>query len=109
MTTQQPTGPGLPQPGDLVAGKFRIEKLLGKGGMGAVYGAQHEILFQKVALKVLLPEISGNTEAVARFLNEARAATRIQSEHVARVLDVGVENGAPYMVMEYLEGEDLGK
>ncbi len=108
----QPSDPnyGLPEPGDLIAGKYRVERLLGKGGMGAVFAAQHELLQQRVAVKLLLTEIAGGQEAVSRFLNEARAAARIQNENVARVMDVGTqENGLPYIVMEYLEGLDLSQ
>jgi eukaryotic-like serine/threonine-protein kinase len=94
--------------GDVLAGKYRIDRVLGTGGMGAVVAAHHIQLEDKVALKFLLPEALSRPEAVARFLREARAAVRIKSEHVARVTDVGeLENGAPYMVMEYLEGGDL--
>ena len=76
--------------------------------MGVVVAAHHLQLDERVALKFLLPEALGNAEAVARFAREARAAVKIESEHVARVIDVGsLENGAPYMVMEYLEGSDL--
>jgi len=110
MTNHDPLHHGLPNVGDLLAGKYRIEKLLGMGGMGAVYGANHEILGQKVAIKVLLAEIASNQEAVARFLNEARAAAKIQNSHCARVMDVGtLEHNQAYMVMEYLEGCDLGQ
>jgi serine/threonine-protein kinase len=94
--------------GDILAGKYRVERVLGIGGMGVVVAAHHIHLDEKVALKFLLPEALGNSEAVARFAREARAAVKIKSEHVARVIDVGkLENGAPYMVMEYLEGTDL--
>jgi serine/threonine-protein kinase len=76
--------------------------------MGVVVAARHVRLDSKVAIKFLLPEVLGNEEAVVRFTREARAAVKITSEHVARVLDVGVlETGAPYMVMEHLEGSDL--
>jgi serine/threonine protein kinase len=95
--------------GDVLAGKYRIERVLGQGGMGVVVAAHHVQLAQRVALKFLLPEACANGEAVARFLREARAAVQIQSEHVARVSDVGqLENGSPYMVMEFLHGSDLG-
>jgi serine/threonine-protein kinase len=94
--------------GDVLAGKYRVERVLGVGGMGVVVAAQHIQLDEKVALKFLLPDALGNAEAVARFAREARAAVKIKSEHVARVTDVGtLPNGAPYMVMEYLEGGDL--
>jgi predicted Ser/Thr protein kinase len=94
--------------GQILAGKFRIERVLGQGGMGVVVAATHIQLDERVALKFLLPEALGNPEAVARFAREARAAVKIKSEHVARVSDVGtLESGSPYMVMEYLEGRDL--
>jgi len=94
--------------GDILAGKFRIERVLGQGGMGVVVAATHIQLDERVALKFLLPEALLNVEAVARFAREARASVKIKSEHVARVSDVGtLESGSPYMVMEYLEGQDL--
>jgi serine/threonine-protein kinase len=96
------------QPGDVLAGKYRVERILGVGGMGVVVAAHHVQLDERVALKFLLPEALANEEAVARFGREARAAVKIKNEHVARVTDVGqLENGSPYIVMEYLEGEDL--
>jgi serine/threonine protein kinase len=96
----------MPNIGDTLVGKYRIEQILGRGGMGVVAQAMHLQLAQRVAIKFLLhPD---HPETVARFLREARAAVRLRSEHVARVLDVGqLENEAPYMVMEYLEGHDL--
>ncbi len=95
--------------GDVLAGKYRVEHVLGEGGMGVVVAARHLQLNTKVALKFLLPSLLVNKEAVARFAREARAAVQITSEHVARVFDVGIlETGAPFMVMEYLEGGDLG-
>jgi len=94
--------------GDLLAGKYRVEKVLGIGGMGIVVAARHEQLDQRVALKFVREEALGNEEAVERFLREARAAVKLKSEHAAKVLDVGtLESGAPYMVMEFLEGSDL--
>ena len=102
--------PAPVNPGDVLAGKYRVERVLGMGGMGVVVAATHLELGQLVALKFLLPAAELNAEATARFIREARAAVRISSEHVARVTDVGrLENGAPYMVMEYLEGVDLGE
>jgi eukaryotic-like serine/threonine-protein kinase len=94
--------------GNVLAGKYRVDKVLGIGGMGVVVAAHHIQLDDRVAIKFLLPETLGNADAVMRFAREARAAVKIKSEHVARVTDVGtLENGAPYMVMEYLEGSDL--
>ena len=95
--------------GAIIAGKYRIERVLGEGGMGIVVFAVHEQLDQPFALKFLLPTLVSQADIVQRFLREARAAVRIQSEHVARVLDVGAEAGTPYMVMEYLEGGDLAE
>ncbi|MCC6213596.1 MAG: serine/threonine protein kinase [Polyangiaceae bacterium] len=97
------------QPGDLLAGKYRVERVLGAGGMGVVVAAWHLELEQRVAMKFLLPELAERSDAAERFRREARAAVKIRSEHVARVLDVGTmsEPPVPYMVMEYLEGRDL--
>jgi serine/threonine protein kinase len=94
--------------GQILAGKFRIERELGQGGMGIEVAATHLQLDERVALKFLLPDALANPEAVERFAREARAAVKNKSEHVARVSDVGtLESGSPYMVMEYLHGEDL--
>ena len=94
--------------GDILAGKYKVERVLAQGGMGVVVAAMHQQLEQRVALKFLLPEGMENEAALGRFLREAKAAVRLRSEHVARVLDVGTaETGSPYIVMEYLEGRDL--
>jgi len=98
----------MPKVGDVVAGKYRLEKVAGEGGMGIVYAAQHAVLKQRVAVKVLLPGAAQSDAVVERFAREAQAAARIQSEHVARVMDAGsTATGAPFLVMEYLEGCDL--
>jgi serine/threonine protein kinase len=95
--------------GDIVAGKFRVERILGEGGMGVVVAARHIQLDERVALKFLRPEMT-TPETVARFDQEARAAVKLKSEHVARVLDVGMrEDGLPFIVMEYLRGKDLAE
>ncbi|MBS1123404.1 MAG: Serine/threonine-protein kinase pkn3, partial [Deltaproteobacteria bacterium] len=100
---------GLANVGDILAGKYRVERILGIGGMGMVVSATHLELDQFVAIKFMLPAALESPEASARFLREARAAGRLTSEHVCRVSDVGrFETGAPYIVMEYLEGSDLG-
>ena len=94
--------------GDVIDGKYQVERELGIGGMGRVVLALHLGLEERVALKMLLPEATRDPEAVARFAREAKAAARIKSEHVARVLDVSALGGKnPYIVMEYLEGSDL--
>jgi serine/threonine protein kinase len=91
--------------GAVLAGKYRIERVIGEGGMGVVVAATHLQLDTLVALKFIVQD---KGQAVARFVREARSAVRLKSEHVARVSDVGtLEDGMPYMVMEYLEGRDL--
>src|SRR5260370_33409752 len=95
--------------GDVLAGKSRVDRILGVGGMGVVVSATHLQLDQRVALKFMLPDAIRLPSLVERFIREARAAVRLKSDHVARVLDVGtLETGSPYMVMEFLEGNDLG-
>ncbi|MFZ5891001.1 MAG: serine/threonine-protein kinase [Myxococcota bacterium] len=94
--------------GQLVAGKYRIERVIGSGAMGVVVAAWHVELAQRVAVKFVRPEAMGVRDAEERFRREARAAARIRSEHVGRVMDVGtIDGGIPYMVMEFLEGQDL--
>ena len=94
--------------GDVIAGKYIVERVIGEGGMGVVLAARHRELEQRVAIKFLLAEIAQQGMAAERFRREARAAARIRGEHVCRVLDVGtLESGIPFMVMEYLEGRDL--
>ncbi len=94
--------------GDVLAGKYRIERVLGQGGMGVVVAAMHLQLNQRVAIKLLLE--GATAEIVERFQREARAAVRLKCQHVARVIDVGeLPNGAPFMVMEYLDGNDLSQ
>jgi len=94
--------------GATVGGKFRIERILGQGGMGVVAVATHLQLDQLVALKVLREPMVGDAEVIERFLREARASARLRSEHVCKVSDVGrLDNGTPYLVMELLEGSDL--
>jgi serine/threonine-protein kinase len=93
--------------GTIVGGKFRIERLLGSGGMGVVAVAIHLHLDQRVALKILHADHAKNPDVCERFLREARAAAKLRSEHVCRVSDVGIDGQTPYMVMELLEGDDL--
>ena len=94
--------------GDLINGKFRVERIIGEGGMGLVVSATHLGLDERVALKMLHPSARKNPEAVARFFQEAKAAAKLKSEHVAHVLDVSQRpDGAPFIVMEFLRGSDL--
>jgi serine/threonine-protein kinase len=96
------------QPGDVLAGKYRVERVLGAGGMGYVVAARHLQLDQLVAMKFLRTGGVDNAEATTRFLREAKAVVKLRNEHVAKVFDVGtLETGEPYIVMEHLEGCDL--
>jgi serine/threonine-protein kinase len=95
-------------PGEVLAGRYRVEAVLGMGGTGIIVAAQHLQLGERVAIKLLQPHALATPQVCARFEREARSAVKIKSEHVARVFDVGrLDDGAPYMVMEYLEGSDL--
>ncbi len=104
-------GGSLPGIGEVLAQKYRVESVVGRGGMGVVVAARHLQLGQAVAIKLLtLPQDEDRRdEAIARFLNEAQAAARLQSDHVVRIYDVGqLDGGLPFMVMELLVGSDLG-
>jgi serine/threonine-protein kinase len=97
------------RPGDLIAGKYKIERILGKGGVGVVVAARDTQLQRKVAVKFLRTRGMSFPGAKERFLREAQAAVAIHSEHVARVIEFGtLDTGAPFIVMEYLTGIDLG-
>jgi tRNA A-37 threonylcarbamoyl transferase component Bud32 len=102
------TDVALPVTGEVIGGKYALIRVIGEGGMGVVYEATHVKLRQRVALKLLLPDLLTRPDVLARFEREARAAISLSGAHVARVLDVDVlPDGLPYMVMEYLEGRDL--
>lgn len=92
-----------------VIGNFRVVSLLGRGGMGEVYVAEHVGIATRVAVKVLLPEISKNADHVHRLFNEARIVSRIKHAGITKIFDVGFHEGQAYLVMEYLEGEALGR
>src|SRR5262249_36540312 len=95
----------LPGPGSVVADKYRIERVIGRGGMGVVMLAHHLILGQRVALKFMHPSLARVESAVRRFALEARASAKLKNEHSIRILDVDqLDDGTPYIVMEYLEG-----
>jgi serine/threonine-protein kinase len=96
--------------GDVLGGKYRVERVLGMGGMGVVVEATHLYLRRSVAVKLLLPEVARRSEAVERFLREGRGLLRVQSEHVPAVFDVGVlDDGCPYLAMELLDGTTLAR
>jgi serine/threonine-protein kinase len=94
--------------GDRIDGKYEIKRLLGEGGMGAVYEGENTLIHRRVAIKVLHSGVAALEEAVKRFENEAQAAGRIGSDHIVEVLDLGrLDGGDRYMVMEFLKGESL--
>ncbi len=99
---------GVPAPGDVIADKYEVEKVIGTGGMGSVVAARHVQLGKRVAIKVLHGDLVGDPVTVKRFLREAQATVDLRSEHAALVSDVGVlDDGTPYIIMEHLEGRDL--
>jgi serine/threonine-protein kinase len=107
----QSFGAGAPAVGDVLAQKYRVESIVGRGGMGVVLSARHVQLGQVVAIKLLTlpPDEDRRDEAIGRFLHEAQAAAKLQNDHVVRIYDVGqLDNGLPFMVMELLVGSDLG-
>jgi len=94
--------------GEILAGKYRIERLLGRGGMGEVYEARHVVVGRRFAVKFLHPHLARATGATARFLREARAAGSLDSPHLVAVIDFDTQpDGSPFLVMEYLTGESL--
>lgn len=96
--------------GEIIEGKYRIVRLIGEGGMGAVYEGENTRIHRRVAIKVLHQGVAENQEAVQRFEREAQAAGRIGNDHILEVLDLGeLPNGDRYMVMEYLDGEPLSE
>src|ERR1700692_244162 len=86
---------------------YRIVSLLGKGGMGEVFLAEDTRLHRKVALKVLLPEMAQDSERLARFVQEARAASALSHPNAAHIYEIGQANGSHYLAMEYIEGQTL--
>jgi hypothetical protein len=94
--------------GRILANRFRLEQQLGKGGMGSVWLAEHLTLRSNVAVKLMDPAIAASDEGADRFRREAQAAASLRSAHVVQVLDYGVDEGMPFLVMELLRGENLG-
>jgi eukaryotic-like serine/threonine-protein kinase len=96
--------------GEIIEGKYRIVRLIGEGGMGAVYEGENTRIHRRVAIKVLHQGVAENQEAVQRFEREAQAAGRIGNDHILEVIDLGsLSNGDHFMVMEYLDGEPLSE
>src|ERR1041384_7225465 len=96
------------EPGQMIDGKYRIVKLIGEGGMGAVYSGENVRINRRVAIKVLHASYTGNAEVMQRFEREAQAAGRIGNDHILEVLDLGsFSDGDHFIVMEYLDGEPL--
>lgn len=100
---------GLPEPGDIIAEKYVVERMLGRGGMGAVYAVVHRTTGKRLALKSLLPAYLDDAHVVERFLREARAAGRIQHRHVIDVFDAGRDHNVLYIVMPLLQGKPLSE
>jgi eukaryotic-like serine/threonine-protein kinase len=95
--------------GRVIAGKYRLESPLARGGMGSVWTARHILLDAPVAIKFIVPSGGGSEAGRTRFEREAKAAAMLQSPHVVRIYDYGVEAETPYLVMERLEGQDLAE
>lgn len=103
---ERPSNDGWLKPGFVVDG-YEIIRKIGEGGMGAVWEARHGTLNKRVAIKTLLPVLASDHELVTRFVREGRAIASIEHPNVVNVMDVGVTNGVPYLVMEYISGEPL--
>jgi eukaryotic-like serine/threonine-protein kinase len=97
----------MPRVGDVVADKYEIERVIGEGGMGAVFAATHRLTGKRVAMKWMLPELARDEDAVQRFMREAQAAGRINHPNVVDVYDVGKHDDSFFIVMEFLSGEPL--
>jgi eukaryotic-like serine/threonine-protein kinase len=95
--------------GEVLGGKYRLVNRLGAGGMGSVWRAEHLTLNSPVALKLIEPTTARESDALHRFLREARTAAALRSPHVVQILDYGVDGDSPYIVMELLDGESLAE
>ena len=100
--------PGIRCVGTVIAGKYRIDGVIGRGGMGAVYRATHVMLNKTVAVKTIKPDLIESAEMVQRFQREARAATGLEHPNIVAVYDLGqAEDGALYIAMEFVNGVNL--
>ena len=102
-----PTEQDLPKPGDFFAAKYRVEEVLGRGGMGAVFRVTHSVTGKSFAVKWLLPQHHAGQEVAQRFIREAQVAGRVDHPNIVEVYDIGEDRGSMYMVMELLQGESL--
>lgn len=101
--------PGVPDPGALIGNKYRIERLIARGGMGAVFAATHIVSGKRVAVKWMLPQLGQIEGARERFIREACATARIAHPNIVDIYDVGSDAGSVYLVMEFLRGETLSQ
>jgi serine/threonine-protein kinase len=101
--------PFVPTPDSVLGSKYRLVRRIAGGGMGSVWLARHLSLDAEVAVKLMSPLIADTPTALSRFEREAKASAQLKSKHIVKVQDYGVEDGTPFMVMELLEGEDLGQ
>src|SRR5262245_52518381 len=109
MSGQMMAAPPDPRLGQLVHDRYRILRKLGEGGMGAVYEGEHTLIQRRVAIKCLHAQFAANPEMVARFQREAMAANATRHPNIVEVTDMGrFDDGAVFMVLEFLEGRDLG-
>src|SRR5690606_24563515 len=107
---EPPPAPVDPMVGTTIDGRYRIEKVLGQGGMGVVYTATHAVLGKRLAIKVLKSDVSKDQEIIQRFRQEAQSASAIGSQHIIDISDFGsLPDGSTYFVMEYLDGMELTK
>src|SRR3954468_1502483 len=101
--------PGV-EPGTLIGGTYRIVRLIGSGGMGQVYEATHERLAVRYAVKIVRADVRDQPEALPRFMREAQVMSRLRHPGIVAIVDFNtLPNGSAFLVMEYLEGESLGK
>ena len=108
MSGSEQTAAGLA--GTVLEGAYRITRMIGEGGMGAVYEAVQLRLNKRVAVKVMSRKLAANNEALARFHREAEITSLLGHAHLVTIIDFGMaQTGEPYLVMEYLDGEDLGR
>src|SRR5262245_19427693 len=107
MQPEPESAPGSTLAAGTRLGNYEVLRLIGEGGMGAVYEGVHLAIGKRVAIKIMRPDLAGNLYARARFLREAQLTSRVRHPHAVDVTDVVTEAGQPFQVMELLDGEDL--